>query len=328
MMKDTLKTLCAAYGATGRESNVASVIREMIAPYVDETRVDALGNLIAVKKGAGRRIMLAAHMDHIGFVVTDVDEKGFARVMNAGGVNKVNSLNRRVVFENGVSGVLSYELEDHDLTDRAMTKLFIDLGASSKEEAEKLVRPGDVAVYAPDVFEMANDLLAGPAMDDRAGCAVLVETLKALGETKNEIIAVFTTQEEVGLRGARAAAYDINPDMGIALDVTLCGDTPKGPKISVKMGEGIAVKIMDSSLICHPGVVKEMEETAKRCGAKVQREVLRAGGTDAGAIQATRAGIPSGVLSIPCRYVHSAAETVSLRDMAEGVKLLCEALKA
>ncbi len=325
-MKDTLKKLCAAYGATGRESCVARVIEEMVKPYVDETRVDALGNLIAVKKGAegGRRIMLAAHMDHIGFVVSAIDEKGFVRVGSVGGVSKVNSQNRRVVFENGVSGVLSGELENHDVTDGNMTKMFIDLGVSSREEAEKLVQLGDVAVYAPDVFELAGGLMAGPAMDNRAGCAVVVEALKVLGETRNEVVAVFTTQEEVGLRGAKAAAYEINPDVGIALDVTLCGDTPKGPKIAVKMGAGIAIKILDRSVICHPGVVRELEEAAERVGAAWQREVLTSGGTDAGAIQAVRSGIPCGVLSIPCRYVHSAAETVSLKDMENGVKTLAE----
>lgn len=326
-MKDTLKKLCATFGATGYETCVVNVIKDMIAPYVDEMKVDALGSLIATKKGkGGQKIMLAAHTDHIGFVVTDIDEKGFARVHNVGGIRKANSLNRRVIFENGVSGVLSHENEGHDANDGNMTKLFIDLGASSKEEAEKLVRPGDTAVYAPDIFELANDLIAGPAMDDRAGCAILVETLKRLGETDNEIVAVFTSQEEVGLRGAQAAAFEVNPDMGIALDVTLCGDTPKGPKIAVKAGEGIAVKVMDSSLICHPGVVKKMEAAAEKAGAKYQREVLTAGGTDAGAIQRTRGGIPSGVLSIPCRYVHSATETVSLRDMENGVKLLVQLL--
>ncbi len=329
-MKDTLKTLSTAYGPTGNEYNVAEIIKGMIAPYVDEMKMDAMGNLIATKKGlgGGRKIMLAAHMDHIGFVVTDIDEKGFARVHNVGGIRKANSLYRRVVFENGLSGILAAEDRDHNVADRDMTKLFIDLGAFSKEEAEAMVKPGDFAVYAPEFVELANDLVAGTAMDDRAGCAILVEMLKRLGETKNEIVAVFTVQEEVGLRGAQAAAFDVAPDMGIALDVTLCGDTPKGPKIAVKMGQGIAVKILDNSLICHPGVVREMEEAAERAGAKYQREVLTAGGTDAGAIQRSRGGVPSGVLSIPCRYVHSANEVVSLQDMENGVKLLVELLKA
>lgn len=159
-------------------------------------------------------------------------------------------------------------------------------------------------------------------MDDRAGCALLIEALKGLTDCPNEVVAVFTTQEEVGLRGARAAAWGVEPDVGLALDVTLCGDTPKGPRISVKLGGGIAVKVMDMSLICHPGVVEALEKAAGRAGALYQREVLTAGGTDAGAIQLTRGGVPAGVLSIPCRYVHSAVETVSLSDMREGVKLL------
>ncbi len=329
-MKDTLKILCTAYGPTGNEYNVAEIIKGMVAPYVDEIRMDAMGNLITVKKGqeGGKKIMLAAHMDHIGFVVTDIDEKGFARVHNVGGIRKANSLYRKVVFENGVCGILAAEDEGHNVADRDMTKLFIDLGASSKEEAMKLVQPGDFAVYAGEFTELANNMVAGTAMDDRAGCAIQVETLRRLGETKNEIVAVFTVQEEVGCRGAMAAAFDVEPDMGVALDVTLCGDTPKGPKIAVKAGEGIAVKILDSSLICHPGVVKAMEEAAERAGAKYQREVLTAGGTDASSIQRSRGGVPSGVLSIPCRYVHSPNETVSLDDMENGVKLLVELLKA
>lgn len=321
-MKELLKKLLSAYGATGREENVASLIQEMVAPYVDETRIDALGNLICTRRGAGKRIMFAAHMDHIGFVVTDIDEKGFLRVFNVGGINWHNSMNRHVVFGNGVSGILSVETQgfkDH-MTDP--NHMYIDIGAASKEEAEKMVSLGDVAVYAPDVFDLGADLIAGPAMDNRVGCAVLIGMLKALKERNNEIVAVFTAQEEVGLRGARAAAYGINPDMGIALDVTLSGDTPKGPKVAMKLGEGPCVKIMDASLVCSPKVVSLMESAAERADVKYQREVLTAGGTDAGAIQLTRGGIPAGVLSIACRYVHSACEAVSAADMENGVKLL------
>ena len=321
-MKNTLKKLCAAYGATGREETVAAVIRDMITPYVDEIRTDALGNLIAVKRGAGKKIMLAAHMDHIGFVVTDIDENGFIRVHNVGGIRQNASINRHVVFENGISGVISIEMRDVDASDTTMRKMFIDIGAKDKAEAEKLILRGDVAVYAPDIFDVGENCVSAPAMDNRAGCAILVETLKAIASGPNEVVAVFTSQEEVGLRGAKAAAYDISPDVGIALDVTFSGDTPKGPLISVKLGNGIAVKVMDSSLVCHPGVVKALEKTAAVNAVKYQREVLTGGGTDAGAIQLTKGGIPAGVLSVPCRYVHSATETVSIDDMIEGVKLL------
>ncbi len=326
-MRETLKRVLNAYGPAGREMKVAEVIREMVAPYVDTMEIDAMGDLICTKKGEGKRVMLAAHMDQIGFVVTGIDEKGFVRVHNVGGIRMVNSLNRHVVFGNGVHGVLSHEQEGFKVAENSMRPLFIDIGARNRAEAEAKVKLGDMAVYVADAFELGDDLMASPAMDNRVGCAVVIEALKLLKDCPNEVVAVFTVQEEVGLRGAQAAAYDVNPDMGIALDVTLCGDTPNGPKISVRIGEGIAVKILDSSLICHPGVVKAMEEAAERVGAKYQREVPTAGGTDAGAIQRTRGGIPSGVLSIPCRYVHSPNETVSLDDMENGVKLLLELVK-
>ncbi len=320
-MKDTLKKLLATYGPTGREAGIAKLIEGLVKPYVDEIRTDALGNLIAIKKGAGKRVMVAAHMDQIGFIVTDIDDKGFLRVHNVGGIRRAFSINRRVVFENGMSGILSCEEKDNDPADKTMLKLFIDIGCRDKKEAEKLIRRGDVCVYSPDVFEM-NELVCGPALDDRAGCALLIETLKALKNCPNEVIAVFTAQEEVGLRGARTAAFDVSPDVGIALDVTLAGDVPKGPDIAVEVGAGVAVKVMDSSLICTPWVVDKLEALAAKGKISNQREVLTGGGTDAGAIQLTRGGIPSGVLSVPCRYVHSATEAVSMEDMAAGVKLL------
>lgn len=321
-MKELLKKLLSAYGATGREEKVAAVIQEIVAPYVDETRIDALGNLICTRKGAGKKLMFAAHMDHIGFVVTDIDEKGFLRVFNVGGIRWTNSFCRHVVFANGVSGVFAFEQENFKDNMNDPNHMFIDIGASSKEEAEKMVSPGDVAVYAPDVFDLGADMIAGPAMDNRVGCAVLIGMLMALKERNNEVVAVFTTQEEVGLRGATAAAYDVNPDMGIALDVTVSGDTPGGAKVAMKVGDGPCVKIMDRSLVCSPKVVSLMEEAAARAGVKYQREVLTAGGTDAGAIQLTRGGVHAGVLSIACRYVHSACEVVSIPDMENGARLL------
>lgn len=322
-MKDTLIRLLTAYGATGREDTVRQVIREMVAPYVDEMKVDALGNLITIKHGkGGKRVMLAAHMDHIGFVVTDIDDKGFLRVHNVGGIRRAWSLNRHVVFENGMHGVISSEERDVSPTDTTMLKLFIDIGAANREQAMEKVQIGDVAVYAPDVVDM-GDYIASPAQDNRAGCAIVVETLKKLPEEMdNEVVAVFTTQEEVGLRGATAAAYSVNPDIGIALDVTLCGDTPKGPRIAVKAGEGIAIKVLDNSLICNPALVAKLEEVAQKNQIQYQREVLTGGGTDAGAIQLTRSGVRAGVLSVPCRYVHSATETVNIHDLEAGADLL------
>lgn len=325
-MRDILKKLLAAYGATGREENVANVIAEMIKPYVDEMRIDALGNLVAVRHGEGKKLMFAAHMDHIGFVVTDIDENGFLRVFNVGGINKLNSINRHVVFANGVHGVISNENENVMDNIRDVTKMFIDIGAKNREEAAAKVKLGDVAVYAPDFFDLGDDMMAGPAMDNRVGCAVLVGMLMNVKERNNELIAVFTTQEEVGLRGATAAAYSVNPDIGIAMDVTIAGDTPKGAKIEVACGKGPCVKILDNSVICSPKVVAAMEDAAIRAQLPYQLEVLTGGGTDAGAIQKNRGGVPCGVLSIACRYVHSACEVISISDAENGAKLLAEML--
>ena len=324
-MKQLLKNLLFAFGPSGREGQIRKVIEDAIGMHVDSMQVDALGNLIAVKKGTnpnGKKIMLAAHMDQIGFVVSDADKEGFLRVHNVGGLRRSHSLNRRVVFENGMNGVLSYEVEGNDPADATMMKMFIDIGASSREEALSKVELGDMAVYAPEMFFIGADYVAGVAMDDRAGCAIQIEVMKKLKDCPNEVIFVFTTQEEVGLRGATGAAYSVAPDEAIAIDVTLTGDTPKGHKLPMKLGEGIAVKIMDQSMISSPEMVRALEAAAQRSGAKFQREVLNMGGTDAGAIHRSRGGVPSCVLSIPCRYVHSATELVSLGDMESGVTLL------
>ena len=328
-MKQTLFTLLNTYGGVGREDAVRETIAELARPYCDEMRTDALGNLICVRAGkeGGRRVMVAAHMDHIGFVVLDADEHGFLRVHNAGGISKRASLNRHVVFANGVNGVVSNETERFSADDNKMSDLFIDIGAKDRADALSMVALGDVAVYAPDAFELANGMIAAPAVDDRVGCAIALEAMKELGECENEVAFVFTVQEELGLRGARAAAYGVDPQIGVALDVTLSGDTPKGPKIAVKAGEGPCVKVRDSSLVCSPRVVRGLEEAAGRVGVKTQREVLSAGGNDAGAMQAARAGVLAGTISIACRYVHSACETISLADCEGAKSMLVEFLR-
>ena len=205
-----------------------------------------------------------------------------------------------------------------------MKHMFIDIGAADEAEALSMIQLGDIAVYAPDCFRLGEHRVAAPAMDDRIACALLVRVMQELGETKDTIYAVFSTQEEVGCRGAKTAAYAINPDVGIALDVTGNGDTPKTKLPSVKLGEGAAIKIMDNGSISHPEVVSDLLAAAERAGVKYQREVLPYGGTDAMAMQLTRGGVKAGTISIPCRYVHSACEMIDLRD----VEAACELLKA
>ena len=326
-MKDLMKQLTAVYGPSGREGSVADLIESLVKDKVDKCRRDALGNLICEKKGNGKkRLMFAAHMDHIGLIVTHVEKEGYLRVSNVGGISINHSRARRVKFQNGVEGVL-YEQGLKANEKSGLTTLFIDIGAKDEAEALSMIEIGDIAVYAEPAFDVGENRLASPAMDDRMACALLIELLSNLPEDHCDIMAVFTAQEEVGVRGATVAAFRVRPDEGIALDVTPTGDLPEMKINAVKLGEGPAVKIKDARSISNPGVVKRMIEAAKAAGVPYQREVLPYGGTDARAIQLSRRGVPVGTLSIPCRYVHSACEMIDLRDMDNALKLLVEYVK-
>lgn len=328
MNMELLSKMLTAYGPSGREGRVAAVIREALAGHVDTLETDAMGNLIAVKKGdgTGRRVMTCAHMDHIALAVTDADENGFLRVCGVGGVYPQKMVGGHVAFENGVGGVIG--ADETAKEPQEVSDLYVDIGAESREEALERVQPGDMCVMQPRVTQLGAHRLSSPAMDDRIACYIQVQALLE-AQSGNEIIAVFSVQEEEGVGGAGAAAYAMRPDWGIAVDVTGTGDVPKvKAALPVKLGAGAAIKIMDRSLICSPSVVALMERLAKENGIAHQREVLPYGGTDAAAIQRTRGGIPCGAISIPCRYVHTAAETVDLRDVEACVALLKACLKA
>ena len=325
-MKELLEKLTAAFGPSGYEKQVRDLILENIKDDVDEYRIDALGNLIARKgtKGEnGKRIMISAHMDEIGLIVTHVDENGFAYAAPIGGVNPLNCVSARVVFENGVEGtVQTFEPRS---TGKApdMEKLYIDTGASSREDSR--VRIGDPAVFVGR-FVDHGDRWMSKTMDDRIGCLIAIETLKAVKDTPNEIWFVFSVQEEVGLRGAKTSAYAVDPEIGIALDVTLCLDTPGLIDHGLKMGAGPCIKAKDGSLIGTPWLNNALYDAAERAGIPYQIEVLRRAGTDAGAIHLTRSGVPCSAVSVACRYVHSPAEMVSVSDVKQSVQLLTEFL--
>ena len=329
MNMQLLENILTAYGPSGHEGRVADVIRTALEGHVDEMYTDVMGNLIAVKKGdgTGKRIMTSAHMDHIGLAVVDADENGFLRVCNVGGIRAAKMVSGHVVFENGVHGVVG--ADEKVKGELQVSDLYIDIGAASKEEALGMVALGDMCVMAPRVTKLGKNRLASPAMDDRIACYVQAQAVLELDkENKNDVIAVFSVQEEVGLRGATTAAYAAEPDLGIAVDVTGVGDVPGvATKVPVSLGKGAAIKIMDRSLICTPCVVEMMEKLAKENGIAHQREVLPYGGTDAGAIQRSRGGVATGAISIPCRYIHSEAETVDLDDVKACVELLKACLK-
>lgn len=323
-MKETIRTLVETFGPSGAEGRVRTVIRQQIEGLADEAYVDTLGNLIVVKKGtSGHKIMLSAHMDEIGVIVGYVDEKGFVRINPIGGVRASYEVMGRILFENGTIGVIGVEKLEKP-SELALEKLYVDVGATSREDCP--VQVGDVGSFVRPMVEIGGHL-AAKSMDDRIGCAVLVQTLRNLAARPdaplNDVYFCFSTQEELGLRGATTGAYGIEPDVGIAVDVTLSGDTPEpSVKMAVSLDKGPAIKVKDGGMLATPWVKEWMIHVAEENEIPYQLEVLPGGTTDARAIQTTQAGIAAGCLSIPTRYVHSPSETVSYSDVLESVKLL------
>ena len=322
---ELLKEICAVYGPSGDESRVCGFILDRIKDYIDGYEIDALGNLVAHKHGNGKKMMLAGHMDQLGLLAVDITKEGFIYFTSLGG-NRTENLNaQRVVFGNGTAGTVGCER----LTDKkpmTQEKMYIDIGAKDREDAEKHVSIGDVAVFgAPPIADTRK--IISPALDDRVGCFIMIEALKRLKDPAFDLYFVFTVQEELGLRGARTSAWSVDPDYGLAFDVTVSYDTPKAMKLPSKMYGGAAIKIKDSSLICHPVMIRHMENCAKAAGVKYQFEILEAGGTDSGAIHMTRGGVPSGVMSVPTRYVHSAGEMCALSDVRDCIDLTVKVLE-
>ncbi len=324
-MQQLIQKLVEAYGPSGFEDQVRALIRAEIEPFVDEITVDAMGNLIALKKGdgSGKKVMLAAHMDEIGFMVSHITKDGFLRFANIGGVNNLHLGGARAKFADGTIGVIYTEKRKDRGRLGGLNKFYIDVGASSPEDCP--VSVGDAGIFW-QTFVERGDYLTSKAMDDRVCCAIAIAALQQLESSPHDIYFVFTVQEEIGVRGATAAANTIAPDIGISLDVTLTGDTPNGAKMAVSLGKGPAIKVKDSGMIAHQGLVKLMRRVADSADVPYQLEVLSGGSTDARAIQISGPGVIAGCISIPCRYVHSTSETVSLSDIKNALKLLLEVL--
>ena len=326
-MKELIKKLTETYGPSGHEERIREVIRAEIEGLADEVRVDALGNLIALKRGKGQgiKVMLAAHMDEIGIIVTHVDEKGFLRFAPVGGVRPLTLLGGRAVFADGTVGTFGMEKREPEEAKKIPTfdKLYLDVGARDKESVP--VKVGDVACFQRP-FVAQGDRLIAKAFDDRIGCAVLIQVMRDLKETPHDVYFVFSVQEEVGLRGATTSTYGIQPDLGISVDVTRTGDTPEAHPMAVSLGAGPAIKVKDGRMLAHPAVKDLLVRTAEELGIPYQLEVLERGTTDAAAIQISREGVPAGCLSIPCRYVHTPSEMVDYNDVTNAVKLLVAVL--
>lgn len=328
-MKELIRRLCTVYGPCGQEEAVRRLIAQELADAVDESRTDALGNLIAVKRGAGesagqiKRVMIAAHMDEIGVMVSHVDANGFLRFTNVGSVLPNTLYGSRVVFANGSQGTFGMEGKPLATEKPEIAKMYLDVGATSADDAP--VGIGDVGVFRSEFADLGRRILA-PSLDNRIGCAVLIQTLRELSSIPHDIYAVFTVQEEVGLRGATTAAFGIEPDLALALDVTLTGDMPEAHTMAVSLGGGPAVKVLDRRMIAHPGVRRWLVNSAEAYDIPYQLEVLEFGSTDAAAIQISRHGAPAGALSIPSRYIHTPVQMVDYDDVQNAVRLLINAL--
>ncbi|MBO5339084.1 MAG: M42 family metallopeptidase [Clostridia bacterium] len=316
-MTELIKRLMFTPSVSGREDKIREVIKNEASPYADEITTDPMGNLIVRKKGNGKKIMLCAHMDEIGFFVTFIDDSGNIRVSPVGGVNAISASYGEVVSENGTYGVIVPE-SSNDVP--KWESVYIDIGAKTKKQAEKKVQIGDFFVPVPKFRKLQNQRYVGRPFDDRVGCAILLEALKEV-KSDNDLYFVFSVQEEVGGRGSRPAAFGIAPDIGIVLDVTATGDKPGSKPMDVKLGGGCAIKIKDPSTICSPDLVSKMREIATEEGIKFQNEMLLFGGTDAASMQVAGKGVKVGAISIPSAYIHSSCEMIDMVDIKEAVKL-------
>ncbi|HQD26461.1 MULTISPECIES: M42 family metallopeptidase [Methanoculleus] len=341
MVKELLKKLSDAHGVTSREGNIRDIVRAELAGVVDEFREDKMGNLIAIKRGDGFSIMLAAHMDEIGLMVQYIDEKGFIRVVPLGGWFGPVLYCQRVILhgtKGPVPGVIGAKpphvmKEEERRKEIKIEDMFIDVGAASAEEVKNLgIEIGTPITIDREYRELAGTRVTGKALDNRVGVAMLIRALQQ-ADSPHTLYAVFTVQEELGLKGAKVSAYSLNPDCAIATDVTIPGDHPGIDKkdASVEMGKGPVLVLVSASgrgLMADPRMTAWLRETAEKNNIPYQLEVGTGGNTDATIIHLERGGIPSIPFSIPARYIHSPVEVVDTADIEAGVRLLVEALKS
>ena len=314
-----LQKLVSAFGVSGHEEEVRQVIREELKDIDCDIKEDRMGNLI-VKIGQGaEKIMFCAHMDEIGLISTYIEEKGFVRVSNVGEIRASEIIHNFVVFQNGAMGKVCATKSTPKIED-----LFIDLGVSSREEAIKKVKEGETACLLCDGIEV-EDKIMSPSLDNRIGCYILLKMIKEIKEASSELYFVFSTQGEIGGRGARAAAYIIEPNYCIVIDTQEAGDYIGGEG-NLELGKGPIIKIKDTNLIMHHEIKEMLDVSAQRAEVKVQYGVSK-DSTEGGNIHKERGGIRTGVVSIPCRYNHSISEMVSMKDVEETIKLLKEVIQ-
>ncbi|ADU51800.1 Cellulase [Thermaerobacter marianensis DSM 12885] len=323
-----LARLSEARGVSGDEAAVRELILEAVLPSIDAYRIDSMGNLLVVKgkNKSGPRVMVAAHMDEVGLMITRVEKNGLLRFAKVGGLDDRLLPGKRVrVGPDGVPGVIGSKPIHLDRRASSVTpsdELYIDIGATSREAAEKLVRPGHYATFDTAFGEFGQGCWKGKAFDDRVGCALLIELLR--GDYDFPLYGAFTVQEEVGLRGAATAAYAIHPDVALVLEGTTCADIPGADEHgqSTRLGHGPAITAMDRTVIPPRWLTDRLVAAAERRGIPYQWKRTTFGGTDAGRIHQVRAGVPSAVVSVPCRYIHSPCAVMSRQDFENAQQLV------
>ncbi len=328
-MLDMLKEICTIDGTSGDEA----AVREYIISHIsaDEITIDNLGNLIVFKKGRKtpkNRIMFAAHMDEVGFMVTDITEEGFLRFGAVGGIDPRVVMGRAVRFKNGTIGVVGTKAVHQQSADERkkapdFEDMLIDIGAGSAEEAEKLVSRGDTACFDTDFFSFGDGFVKGKAIDDRAGCLIMMDMINS--NLPYDAYFAFTVQEEVGTRGAKAAAFAVQPDIAVVLETTTACDISGsgGSKRVCELSKGCVVSYMDRSTIYDRELYRLAFEAAEKIGVPAQTKTLIAGGNDSGAIHVSRGGVRTCALSVPCRYLHSPSCVIKESDLS-AVKALAE----
>ena len=345
-MRKLLEKLSNTPGISGHEEAVRDIIRAEIESYVNYIEVDTMGNLIATKKGDitnyNPSIMLAAHMDEVGLIVRYIDNDGYVFFNTVGGLFDQTLLNQKMVVHTkngkyfGVIGSKPPHVMKAVEYDKVIKKddMFLDIGATSKKDAEKMgIEIGDQITFDSQFTVLHDDIVAGKAFDNRAGCVTLIETMKRMKDVKATVHAVFTVQEEVGLKGAKTSAYKLNPDFAFATDVTIAGDHPgiSMKEAPVKMGAGPAIIVSDGDgkgIIVPKIILDRIKNTAEEYNIPIQLEASGGGTTDGAAIHLTKAGIPTGVISIPTRYIHTPHSLLNMKDLEASINLLIKMLES
>jgi putative aminopeptidase FrvX len=340
-LNDNLEKLSNACGVTGRESQIRELMEQLLKPYADEIQVDRMENIIAIKKGKPKKpkIMLAAHMDEVGLMVKTITKEGFIQFAKMGGIDdRVLLAQKVVVFGKkdsfpGIIGSKPPHIQKEEERKKIVTAedLFIDVGAQSREDLANMgIAVGDPVGFDTKYVDVGRDVAVGKAFDNRAGCLTMVEAMRLLEKTECTVCAVGTVQEEVGLRGAATATFGVDPDLAIALDVTIAGDVPgvREYDTTVKMGKGPTFTITDSGLITHPKILRWLIDTAHEQKIPYQIESGLLGSTDAARISITRQGIPCGNISIPTRYIHAPVGMISIKDIENAAKLTAAAVQS